>query len=392
MIESLYTITLAEAVLGGGGRLLGFGPLTARMLFFGACVALWLLTLASRKANLDGQHLAGGLIACFIATHLPALCLDLLHGASALRIIEEIRPLLFLCLAPFVAMALTRLEMAQRSASMIVFGGSLVALTTILIQAALALDLLSQEWFYDWTWDSGELFFRNDILFFYKGHFYVALALVFAIILRPRWWVVFAVILSIALAASLTRGLIAACIFSVLLGLTIERRYLAVLLIGGLGGALFVLNFEPIWAAFFNDPSRNISLTARISDMRSFTEGYDLRRLIIGEGFTKPLNNRNNVENSYLWAIWRFGILGLFFWVTPFLISAYFYRNIYINEINRKLGTAFFCGIVMMYLVTATNPFINNSIGIVYTLIAMFSLRRLDVDGHPRSTCFEVAR
>ena len=45
-----------------------------------------------------------------------------------------------------------------------------------------------------------------------------------------------------------------------------------------------------------------------------------------------------------------------------------------------RLASAYFFGTVMLYILTAFNPFINNSIGLMYLLCAIFSLRRLSRD------------
>ena len=135
---------------------------------------------------------------------------------------------------------------------------------------------------------------------------------------------------------------------------------------------------QDIIEVLFRDSSRAGSTTVRIADMLSFLEGLDGTALFFGDGVGPLLNGRKSVENSYLWAVWRFGIVGLAFWLSPVVISFYYYRRIRRHSPFRKFASAFFYGMVILSIQTAFNPFLNNSIGISYALLAIFSLRRLD--------------
>lgn len=376
MIQWLYLLVLTEAVLGGGGRIFSVGPVTLRMLLFAACLGVWLLASGYRKRP-EGQWLAFLLVYSFIGSLLFGLLVDATSGASWSRIAAEIQPLLFWLTAPFVAMAIYSPAMVERSAQIIMYGGCLVACVLLATMGALAVGLLSLAQFYTWGTNSGELFFRSDISFFYKGLFYVAVALVFTVVLKPRLWLVMSAILAFAIAASLTRGLMLAPVLTVIFALMSARRHGTVLILVLIGTAISGLYSQDFIEILFRDSSRASSSSVRVADMLSFLESFDAATLLFGDGAGTLLNGRQGVENSYMWAIWRFGIAGLAFWLSPIIISFYYYRKISRHSAFRKLASAFFYGMVMLYIQTAINPFLNNSIGISYALLAIFSLRLL---------------
>jgi hypothetical protein len=376
MIRGLYLLVLTEAVLGGGGRFFPVGPVTLRMLLFATCLGVWLLAFGYRKRP-EGQWLAFLLVYSFIGSLLFGLLVDATSGASWSRIAAEIQPLLFWLTAPFVAMAIDSPAMVKRSAQIIMYGGCLVACVILAITGALAVGLLPLAQFYTWSLNSGELFFRSDISFFYKGLFYVAVALVFTVVLKPRLWLVMSAILAFAIAASLTRGLMLASVLTVIFALMSARRHGTVLILVLIGTAISGLYGQDLIEVLFRDSSRASSSSVRAADMLSFWEGFDGATLFFGDGAGTLLNGRQGVENSYLWAIWRFGIVGLAFWLSPVIISFHYYRKIRRHSPFHKIASAFFYGMVMLSMQTAFNPFLNNSIGISYALLAVFSLRRL---------------
>lgn len=376
MIKRLYLIVLTEAVLGGGGRIFQIGPITLRMLLFAACLAMWLVALGYTKKP-KGQFLALLLVYSFISSLLCGLFVDAATGASLNRILAEIQPLLFWFTAPFVAMAVTTYATVERSSQIIIYGGFTVAVVMLTVMYALFLGLIPFAKFYTWSMESGELFFRGDISFFYKGLFYVAVALIFTVVLKPRFWIIIAVILFLAIAASLTRGLILSSFIVISAALIHKRRNGTVLIIALIVGLISVFHIQDIIDILFRDESRSISLNTRSADTLNFLEGLEASSLFIGEGAGTLLNGRQAVENTFLWALWKYGLPGLIFWLSPILICYFYYRKIPQQSSFNNLGTAFFFGMLMLYIQTNSNPFLNNSIGISYSILSIFSLRLL---------------
>ncbi|WP_307089761.1 hypothetical protein [Sphingomonas faeni] len=348
------------------------------MLLFAACLVASLSVSLTSPRQRDGLNVAAFLVLAFFASLVPGLLVDASNGTSLSVIGLELQPLLFWLSAPFFAMALQDAKTVEKAGNILLFGGLAVAAVTSLLMVGLYAGFVSFGAIYLWGDATNELFFRGPLTFFYKGHFFVGIALVFCVILAPRRWKAMATILAFSLVLSVTRGLYLAVVLAIVFSFFAGRRPIAIVLT--LVAAILIVGLygETIINLIF-DPSRAASGETRSRDFSYFLATFTSRTLLFGDGTGTLLNNRHNIENSYVWAIWRFGIVGLSFWLLPLFISAkYFFKVPYESE-YRKLASAFFFGVVMLYVVTAFNPFVNNSIGLTYLLCAIFSLRRLSL-------------
>lgn len=376
MINVLYFLLLIEASIGGGGRIFALGPITLRMFFFGAGLAAW-LAISMIRRRLDGQGLAFLIVIFFFISLVPGIIVDVGNRAPAGAIISGILPLFFWVTAPFFAAALKDRAVVQKSAQVIIFGGFAVACITLAVMAGLFTGIIPFMIFYSLVADSGEFFFRNNYSFFYKGHFYVAIALIFTVVLKPRHWLMISVALGLTIFLSLTRSFIFATPIAIILALVATRQAGLVVILMLISVAVAGIYSPDIVELLFGDTERNISISVRSEDLDAFRNNFDASMLLFGDGASALLNNRSDIENSYLWAIWRFGTIGILFLVYPLIISFYYYKKIDTAGEYFRLASAFFYGMVMLYIVTSINPFINNSIGTIYALVAVFSLRQL---------------
>lgn len=376
MIDSLFYVMLTELVVGGGGRTFAMGPVTLRMLIFAASLLVWIGASLGTVGRRDGQGIALFLVATFFVSLIPGLTVDLARGSELSSVSAELQPLLFILSAPFIAMAIKNVEMVRRSSAIIIYGGLIVAATTILMMASIYFGIFGFLRLYIWSSDSGELFFRTSSTFFYKGHFFVALSIIFCVVLRPIFWKSMCFILVVSLVLSMTRGLYLAVIVSIGLSFVTTRRTFAIFITVMAGLFITILYGNFIVDVVF-DPNRNVSMEVRSRDIAYFMANFDYNTILLGDGAGTLLNGRKGIENSFLWSLWRFGLLGLIFWIAPFFISLKYFKKIPFGDKNHQIASAFFYGVVMLYVVTIFNPFINNSIGLLYLITAIFALRRL---------------
>jgi hypothetical protein len=378
MIDLLFPIVLLEAVLGGGGRTFAAGPISLRMVLFAVSVAAWIAIMLASPRRRDGVGLAVLLIVAFVAGLTPGLLVDLERGTSIKTMGMELQPLLFWFIAPLFAMGMQDVPSVRRAAAILLYGGTAVALLTLLAMLGLRLGLVNFGALYVWASNSNELFFRTNSSFFYKGHFYVGIALIFCIVLLPRWWKSILAVTALSVALSLTRGLYLAIVVAAVLSFLSGRRSFAVIATGLAGIGVAVFYGDTILNLLY-DPNRLISSQTRSRDLTYFLVTFDYDTLLFGDGTGILLNGRKSIENSYVWALWRFGAAGLLFWLLPLFLTARFFFTIPRISEYHKLASAFFFGMIMLYVLTFTNPFINNSIGMTYALCAVFALRRLSL-------------
>lgn len=376
MMETLFSIVLAELVLGGGGRTFSIGDLSLRMLLFAAMLAASVVGMISSTRRRDGLATANLLVLGFLISLLPGLLVDASWGTPTRIIVAGVQPLLFWLTAPFFALALQDVRMVQRGAGILLFGGVVVAAFTAILTIGLYAGFVGFGSLYAWANETEEMFFRGTTNFFYKGHFFVGIALVFCVVMTPRWWKSMAAILMLSLALSLTRGLYVAVVIALALSFLSQRRHIYIIAAVSVTVVIAVFYSQFIIDLIF-DPTRVSSSQTRSRDITYFISIFDYQTLLFGDGFGKLLNGRTSVENSYLWLLWRFGFIGLSFTIVPLFMSMRYYFSIHRNSQFHTLASAYFFGTVMLYVVTAFNPFINNSIGTMFLIWSLFSLRRL---------------
>jgi hypothetical protein len=377
MINALFLIALTELFLGGGGRLFELGSGTVRMYLFATCLVVYAACMYLRIRPRDGQSLALGLVFLYLLVHVGGLLVGTFNGAGIKDMMTEFQHSLYWLAAPFFALMLQSPAMVYRVSFLVRFCGMFLAIAYLTVLALLAVGKISIIQVLPLLVDSGEVFVRGDNFLFYKGFLYLGLATVFFVGIRGKFWVLCTLTVFTALILTLTRGFLLATSIAVLMMLVSQGRRLAAALavIGMMVAAFIVFVLVPALKGGVAE-SQSQSLAQRTSDFRQIVSTLTPQSLIIGEGYAAEENDRIDIENTFLWATWKFGIPGLAFWLMPLFVNGYFYLSIR-NRRNNPAAGAFFFGTVLVYAETVTNPFLNNPIGLSFVLVALFSLRTL---------------
>ena len=377
MIDTLFTVTVLELFLGGGGRLTEIGPATLRMVLFAVCIFAGILVFSLRR-RADGQLLAGGLVLMYFLVHLPGLVVGALHGAQPSDMLSELQQSLYFLAAPFFALVLQSRSMVERTANLVALAGVILAASYVLVLAGLAMGTLDFEATYIAMNATGEFFFRGESFFFYKGFLYLGLATIFLLAIRGSHWLPLLLLVVSALVMTLTRGFALSTSIAVLLMLAAQGRWRWV---GAASIAVAVATFL-VWVylpsldeAF--DGQRDISNSQRYEDLTYIFDNTSVWTILFGEGFGSLINERLNIENTFLWVFWKLGFAGVVFWCIPLAICVYYYVRIPKRHQDFQLASAFFFGTVLIYVQTLTNPYLNNPIGLSFVLLAIFSIRTL---------------
>jgi hypothetical protein len=228
---------------------------------------------------------------------------------------------------------------------------------------------------------SGEISFRSGSFFIYKGFLYLGISIVFFFAMRGRYWKSLAALVAVAVTLSFTRGFVLSTATGILLMFFIQGKWrLAVPVMLLIGGAAFLVwiylpSLNPTVLA-----SHELSSNQRVEDITYMLYHATANTFLFGEGYGSLINDRFQIENSFLWALWKFGTIGLVFWMLPLSLCVYYYLKIADRRSN-PLANAFLFGTVLVYVQTITNPFLNNPIGLSFVMLALFSLRILSRRG-----------
>lgn len=375
-----FSVVALELFLGGGGRLVEIGPVTLRMILFAVCLCASAYLAVARFRKDDAMPVALLFVGAYLLVHLPALIVGALRGAPVGDAMTEAQQSLYWLAAPFFAVALHKPEMALRAATLVKTAGVILSVVYLGTLALLATGVLDFAETYVALNATGEFFFRGESFFFYKGFLYLGIATLFFVADRDGRSTVLMLVVVVALIMTLTRGFVLSTSIAAILMLVAQRRWKAV----GISALIVALAAFMVWVylpstdeAFLGQ--RDASNSQRSEDIDYMLDHFQLWIAAVGSGLGTTINERVNIENTFLWAAWKLGVVGLLFWLMPLLVSLRYYLNVPKAGRYRKVATAYFFGTVLVYLQTATNPYLNNPIGLSFVLISLFSLRTLSL-------------
>lgn len=383
MLALLFSVTLLELFLGGGGRWTAVGPVSLRMVLFGLCLVVGWLSVLFPKRRYDGLPLALGLVGAYLVIHLSGLIAGATKGTDLPVMFTELQQSLYWLAAPFFACTLASSAYIQRTARLVQQAGILLAFGNIAVISCLVSGLLSVETFLSLLPENGEVASRGGGLLFYKGDLYLAIALVFLVSLRGRHWRLTALVISAVLIATLTRGFIVSTSLAILILFALQRRkvgFLIGMLLVAIAAALVWLYLPTLNEGLSS--SRAMSNEQRLDDMDFLWSNTSLKGVLFGEGLGSPIDERMNIENTFLWAFWKLGIAGLAFWLAPLVLCMAYFSEI-LNGRENRLACAFLCGTILVYAQTLTNPYLNNPIGLSFVMLSLFSLRTIAKSSWP---------
>jgi hypothetical protein len=377
MMRALFTLSLLELFMGGGGRLMAVGSVSLRMVLLAACLAATAVAILFPRRRSDGVLLAMLLVLIYLLVHVGALVVGAIQSDDPSQLPIEFQQSLYWLAAPFFALMIQSEDDVRRYARLAQGAGVALACAYLVILVGLISGVLSLGLIRAVLGRGGEISFRSGEFFVYKGFAYLGISIALLVALRDKYWAPLATLVAIAIMLTFTRGFILSTSIGVLLMLCVQRRWrLAVpviLLVAT--AAVFVLIYLPSV-----DPSamgsRDQSTNQRIQDMSYMFYHARASTFLVGEGYGSMIDNRSNIENTFLWALWKLGSIGLIFWMIPLCLCIYYYNKIP-NSRSNPLANAYLFGTVVVYVQTSTNPLLNNPIGLSFVMLAIFSLRIL---------------
>jgi hypothetical protein len=379
VINFLYSLMAVELFVGGGGRLLGIGPITPRMGLFSVALIATLIMHWSRPDPDGLKSLPVLLVLGFFGSHLPSVFVGLNKDASFQDLFSDVSPMLFWLAAPFFSRVLKSDSMVYRTAALIQWSAIGLAVVYLCVFLVLAAGFGVSDGFHQWAEKTGEISFRNHQMFFYKGFFYLGIGTIFLVALGSRWQILWLAAIVVALMLTMTRGFVlATSAATVLLLVTMRRKrdlYVALCVVALVIYAVWV--YLPSLDEGQMMLQRGISNSIRTTDLAFMKAHFDVSSLAFGEGVGTHINGRLSIENSYLTIFWKMGLVALLFWLLPMGIALYHFLQIDRSSAAYRLGCAFFFGMVFVYVQTGSNPYLNNPIGLSFVMMAIFSLRTL---------------
>lgn len=371
LVRAALLVTLAELALLGSGRLVQLGPLTLRMWLFGAGLVFAAVHILARR-RVDVA--VGSLLLAFTGVTALGATVGLLAGASAEQLGGDLKPLFFFLSLAFFDAAIRGAHDVDLVAAVVRRSALVLAVGYLTLLALMASGALPFGPVYAVLNASGEFFFRGEAGFFYKGFLYLAVGFLFYAFRRGVAARCAAAVLFMALVLTLTRGLLLATCAVTLLAVVLRQRHalksaFTVALLGSV-----VLALVPVYAAVFAD--RAESDAVRLGDVRTVADGTTWWSVLIGHGLGLDIGTRGRIEVSYLEILYKQGLVGLVFWGAVLLRIIVDYRRCEARGQSER-AQPFLFGALLVFLESATNPFLTNPIGMSIVLVGLIAVRVL---------------
>lgn len=411
----LFVVSLAELLVGGGGRLFEIGPLTLRMYLFGATQAVvwWSILRGSWRPDSTTWKLFGALAG------LTAVSAGIgwFNQAPLGAIFTDVKPLLYWANLLFYAQIINSSERLELVKTVFRWSSALLAVAYLLVLLLWKFNIIYGWGMYLWALPTEELSFRGNLGFFYKGFIFLPIGIFFWLqentYYRKFIWVF---LIYLAMLLTFTRGFWL-IIFTIHVLYTIFYNpkniisWLAIVLMvtSLLSVGLYVSqvpnqNFPEL--AEFQQNSRETYKRKPLKNWQRklgnmFSQGFEDREssiidriiqvgevidaatpasIFVGNGLGKGTDSRQvHMEISYLEIFHKQGLMGLAVWFGLFYAL---WRGFY-RRMGRSLKNipfeddafVFFMAAAFMFAISFLNPFINAPMGLAMLGIALISLR-----------------
>lgn len=366
--KGFLVIVLLELFLGGGGRLIDVGPLSLRMYFFILAIFMSaIILLEDRPVSKNFFYV----LLSFTVLLIVSASIGFLNGASANMILNDIKPLLFIYFLIFFYLTIRTEEDVQMVVKVIKFSAILLAVLYISTFVLINTGLVSFREFYGAVSSSEEFFFRGEFAFFYKGFIYMCVGLFF-FLTEEKINKTVVIILTLAVILTFTRGFIVSIVLTYL-------TYLAFIRKSGFKVLLFsvviAVGSAFLWSYFYaTDLNRAGSDSARVAQIRESIEMITPASLLIGHGFGIGVPSRpERMEIAYLEIFHKQGLFGLLFWFSLFIFGLMLYGSA--KNRNVRMAAPFLLSVMLIYIQSISNPFINNPIGLTMILLSLVCMR-----------------
>jgi hypothetical protein len=363
---------VAEASLLGSGRIVEIHGLTLKMWLFIAAqfYVMWQVLVPCKRLSLATMTV----VTSFLVLLCTGILAGLATGAAGDAILEDVKPLIYVLSIAFYELTIRSEWHLHLALSIMKVTSFLMACAYLVVVGLLLAGILPFSLLYGILSNIGvdDFMFRGDTgAFFYKGAIYIAVGMIlFAF--EKGWKAITALCVGIGgLLATGTRGFFLALGIVLLVhtvlsarGLMSKIRYAAAL------ATLACLTW--FWFASStldrsgSDQVRGITFIQVLDRTTPVT-------FLLGHGFGNGVPERPiHMEITYLEIFYKQGLFGIAWWVALLGLICARYRQARRTGYARAeplLLCALFVGMVSL-----TNPFINNPIGMSIWLVSFIGL------------------
>ncbi len=374
---------LLELFIGGAGRLINIGSLTLRMyLFIGAFLLLPILIFKGYILN----PISKIVLIFFTILFSWSIINGLIHNAETTRIIDDAKMASFFFILPFFDFLINDRKTVNIIVKLLKFSSLLMALMYISILIALLVGLTNFQELYMITSKedyADEIAFRGEGAIMYKGFAYMCIGFFFFLFEKKSIWKFLScAVILIAIILTLTRGLIVTIGLITIPYFIYQNIYKRKNIVLGVMSLLIILisllYSLPLYLETLGDKAE--SDIVRTIQITQVVERIDWNSWLIGHGYGigVPIGV-GHLEITYLEVFHKQGLFGLIYWFSLLVLLFFLYMRT--SVIDRNFTTPLFFSVLFLYIESATNPFLINSIGLTLIFIALITFYKIPIFG-----------
>ncbi|ADN75284.1 O-antigen polymerase [Ferrimonas balearica DSM 9799] len=368
-IKIFIFILIFEVVVGGGGRLLDIGAVSPRMLLFSLSLLLsFLLILIKLKINRNSVIITS--IYFFYIAYSSLVGVARMNDINL--IVQDVKPLLYFLLFPFVYYF--KEIFFNLIFSAIKIGAPIMGACYLVAFYLLNSGLVPFSAIYVIN-ESGEFFFRGESAFVYKGFIYLIIGCFLYLIGDSKLQKLIGLCLLVPIYLLYTRGFLISLAFGIFFFYWIRNQSLDRIKL------FFAALIMPMLVMLYiSGIERGEGDSKRINDLIFLWDSFsDVSTIIVGNGFGSLISGNLKIEVALLEVLYKSGLVGLAFWMILIFIQLIWYQLIKVKCIDDH---AMISIVVILYVQSLFNPYINNSIGMLFLMVSFcyFDHRKSQTD------------
>ena len=382
--KMLLIVVLLELFLGGNGYLIEFGGIRLRVFLYVVCL-LWVFFRLLYQPSIKLPRYLIAVLTLFLFMISFGTFMGWQNGSRFAAITAELKSLIYFPLILFFMVAIKNRDDIRLVTQLIVICGLIQAILFLSLLLVMYSGIVSYNDVYLFLRASDEFIFRHNpedeffVGFLYKGALHLGVAGLFLLFgafgKQTRW---LTILLIIAVAFSLTRGIMLAAILAIIVGLILvpDKKQIFVSIVVIFIGITVQLTALQVESAEISSSSDlkvlRQSDSIRLADLKTVWDELDAKMFFVGRGLGAQIGERERIEMTYVEVFYKQGIMGLFFWGALLLFNYFLFIKVKDKYATQALS--FFLSTLFVYFATASNTVLTGSTGMSIVLISTIVL------------------
>ncbi|MBS9383922.1 MAG: hypothetical protein HEQ24_06640 [Dolichospermum sp. BR01] len=370
--DGLLSVIVLELMIGGSGRFLEVGSVTARMLLY-VLAMIYSLFLFARGTVINKYYI--NLTILFFILSSFSLLIGLFNHADPNLIWEDLKQLLYFPMIIFFSIVINTYAKVVKVSYLIKLSSIVLLVSYLSVLLAVQLGVIPFNVLYDFMSDSDQFVFRGETGFVYRGFIVLCFGVFFFVLEKHILSKIMGGFMFIGIVLTFTRGFI----YSTILVLVSYLAYFNLKTKNLLNVILLIMLPSVIAASFLSWfletlGDKGESDSVRLENIQQVLDGIDNTSFFIGHGLGVGVEIRPvHMEISYLEIFHKQGVLGLIFWTCILLILIIKFTSA-CRHGNNLIATSFFLSSIFVFIQSLTNPYLNNPIGMSIIIISIVCL------------------